>query len=104
MSDPWDPNVTTEVEPHVGIRELRTDLTTHVRRAGSGEPLVVTIDGRPVARLVPLASSTGWSLADLAAAGLVEPARTTERPAPPAADDLAAGLSTNRSISELRGR
>ena len=30
-------------ETHIGIRELRADLATHVRRAGAGDPVVVTV-------------------------------------------------------------
>ena len=39
---------------HVGIRELRADLASTVRRAAAGESIVVTVGGRPVARLGPL--------------------------------------------------
>ena len=102
--DPWDPSAPRPSEPHIGVRELRGDLATYVRRAGAGEAVVITVDGRPVARLVPLSSGQGWNLDDLIAAGLVDPPRTTERPPAPAVCDLAAGLSTDRSIEELRGR
>jgi prevent-host-death family protein len=38
----------------VGIRELRGDLATAVRRAEAGERIVITIGGRPAAQLGPL--------------------------------------------------
>ncbi len=61
----------------VGIRELRNSVAAVVRRAGSGERIVVTVDGHPVAQLGPLSpDGNGVTLHDLIAAGLVEaPAR-----------------------------
>lgn len=62
----------------VGIRELRADLSTWVRRAAIGGEVVITHRGKPVARLVsadrertydrlvregaitPAKSNTGW--------------------------------------------
>ena len=38
----------------VGIRELKAKLSEYVGRAASGEQIVVTDRGRPVARLVAL--------------------------------------------------
>ncbi len=37
----------------MGIRELRQNLSRHLRRVAAGEQLVVTERGRPVAVLVP---------------------------------------------------
>lgn len=37
----------------VGVRELRQNLSQHLRRVKAGEPLAVTERGRVVARLVP---------------------------------------------------
>src|SRR5688500_7438779 len=56
----------------VGIRELRNDVAAVVRRAGAGERVVVTVDGRPVAQLGPL-EPAGLTLDDLVATGLVRP-------------------------------
>ena len=39
---------------HVGVRELRQNLSVYLRRVRRGEPLVVTERGRPVATLQPL--------------------------------------------------
>ncbi len=39
---------------NVGIRELKARLSEYVARASSGEAVVVTDRGRPVARLVPM--------------------------------------------------
>ena len=38
----------------MGIRELRADLSRWVQRVRSGENVVVTDRGKPVARLVPV--------------------------------------------------
>lgn len=37
----------------VGIRELKNSLSSYVRRARTGELIVITDRGEPVARLVP---------------------------------------------------
>ena len=42
-----------EVPTSVGIRELRQNLSRHLRRVAAGEQLVVTERGRPVAVLSP---------------------------------------------------
>ena len=68
----------------VGIRELRQDASTWVRRASAGEVIEITDRGRPVARLGPLpAQETG--LAALEAAGRIRPAKgrlTDHKPLP----------------------
>ena len=38
----------------VPSRELRNDTRGVLRRAETGEPIEITVDGRPVAALVPL--------------------------------------------------
>lgn len=38
----------------IGVRELRNDVSGLLRRVESGERLTVTVNGREVARLVPL--------------------------------------------------
>jgi len=39
---------------HVAVRELKDNLSTYLKRASSGEELVVTSHGKPIARLAPL--------------------------------------------------
>jgi len=58
----------------VGIRELRQDASTWVKRAAAGETIEVTDRGRPVAQLGPLAPAPR-GLAALDAAGLVRRAK-----------------------------
>ncbi len=88
----------------LGIRELRADLAAAVRRAGSGQRVVVSIGGRAVAQLGPVEPEQGQTvLADLYAAGAVVPPRRTDaaRPAPPV--PVWSGVRLDRALKELRG-
>jgi prevent-host-death family protein len=40
--------------PHISVRELRNDVSAILRRVEAGERLTVTVNGRPVAELVPV--------------------------------------------------
>lgn len=78
----------------IGIRELRADLAALVRRAGSGQRVVVSIGGRPTALLAPLDDSTDPTI--------VPPRRTD----PPRLDDpvpIYSGVRLDRALKELRG-
>lgn len=88
----------------IGVRELRNQVAAVVRRAGGGERIIVTVDGRPVAQLGPLEPEGPPTLADLAATGLVEAPRTQAAPAEPEAVDLAVDIRLDRLLEELRGR
>jgi prevent-host-death family protein len=51
--------------PDVPARDLRNDVSAVLRRVEKGERLRVTVSGRPVAELVPLASrprSMNWDV------------------------------------------
>jgi prevent-host-death family protein len=87
----------------IGARELRSNLATAIRQAGAGQRVVVTVDGRPVAQLGPLEPVGPTTLADLAAAGLVEPPRRPDRPAAPSAADTAVDIRLDRILAEVRG-
>jgi prevent-host-death family protein len=65
----------------VGIRDLKNNLSKYIDRVRSGEELVVTDRGRPVARLSAVDSSTD-RLAELVAAGVVRAPtrRSRDRP------------------------
>ena len=67
----------TTVTLRIGIRELRDNLTTTIRRVRAGESFEVTHDGAPVALLSPLPSGR---LARLLARGDVTPSRPLDRP------------------------
>lgn len=87
----------------IGARELRANLATVLRQAGAGERVVVTVDGRPVAQLTPVEPAGAPTLAELAAAGLVEPPRRSDRPVEPAALDAAVDVRLERVLAEVRG-
>ena len=64
----------------VGVRELKNNLSRYLDRVKTGDEVIVTDRGRPVARLSAVDPSTD-RLAELIAAGLVQPAvRTSRRP------------------------
>ena len=56
----------------VGIRDLKNGLSKYIDRVRTGEEVIVTDRGRPVARLSPLDASDD-RLAKLVAAGVVRP-------------------------------
>jgi prevent-host-death family protein len=63
----------------VGIRELHDQLSRYVGEVATGEEIVVTSRGRPVARLVPIDDAPD-PLAELRARGLVrEPTQPRRR-------------------------
>ena len=86
---------------HIGIRELRAGLADAVRRASAGDSIVVTIGGRPVARLGPLEPTGGPTLDDLIATGAVVAPRRHRRPEPDTVDVPVDAL-TERALSEIR--
>lgn len=56
----------------IGVRELRQHATRYLDRVAAGEVLEITNQGRPIARLVPIALDQEW--AELINAGEVAPA------------------------------
>jgi prevent-host-death family protein len=88
----------------IGIRELRNQAAAAVRRAGAGDRIVITVDGRPVAQLGPIEPTSGTlTLDDLAARGLVVRARRPDRPKPTVTVPMWAGTRLDRLINEVRG-
>jgi prevent-host-death family protein len=63
----------------IPVRELNQHTSAVIARVVNGEPLEVTLSGRPVARIIPISRS--GELDDLVAAGLVIPA-TNHTPFP----------------------
>lgn len=53
------------MSPTVGLRELRQHASDLVRRAESGESVVITVSGRPAAVLGPYARSTWRTYAEV---------------------------------------
>jgi prevent-host-death family protein len=67
----------------VGVRDLRQNLSTYLRRVEGGETLEVTDHGRPVARLEPALAPTMSTLDRLIAEGRATPAADAHGPWPP---------------------
>ena len=88
----------------VGIRDLRANVAALVRRAASGERVVITSDGVPVAVLAPLSpAAEGVTMDDLIAAGLVVPPGRPDRPDAPEPVTLPIDTRSSRVLDELRG-
>ena len=87
----------------VGVRDLRANVAALVRRASSGERIVVTSDGVPVALLGPLTPAAGGvTLDDLVAAGLIVPPGSP-RPDDPEPVNVPVDTRSSRVLDELRG-
>ena len=88
----------------MNVRSLRGQLAQTLRRAESGERIVITVAGRPVAQLGPVESDLdrGPTIEDLVARGLLVAARRDDRPAPAATVPLWAGARIDRLLREIR--
>ena len=87
----------------LGVRELRNATASAVRRAGAGERIVITVDGRPVAQLGPIETAGGAvTLDDLAARGLVVLPGRTDRAASELAVEVWAGFRLDRLLRDVR--
>ncbi|HUP85118.1 MAG TPA: type II toxin-antitoxin system prevent-host-death family antitoxin [Acidimicrobiales bacterium] len=88
----------------VGVRELRANVAALVRRASSGERVVITSDGVPVAVLGPITpAATGVTLDDLVAAGLLVPPGRSDHPDPPTPANVPIDTRSSRILDDLRG-
>ncbi len=56
------------VSASIGVRELRNHISDVLRRVESGERIMISVSGRPVAELRPLAGPAWSSKADILAA------------------------------------
>jgi len=88
----------------LGMRELRADLATHLRRAGAGQRVVDSVGGRAVAQLGPIEAEQGQTvLADLITAGAVLAPRRADASRPAPAVPVWSGVRLDRALKELRG-
>ena len=87
----------------VGVRELRNQVASVLRRAQSGDRMVVTVDGQPIAQLGPLEPTGGIELADLVAVGRVRAPGRNDHPEPPDAALLPVDLLVGTVLDEIRG-
>lgn len=89
----------------LGVRELRNQIAAALTRAKDGERIVITVDGEPVAQLGPIEPGpSGATLWDLARAGLIEPPRRHDLPAPPKPFPVPADVRVDRLIDHVRSR
>ena len=84
----------------VAISTLRAELSTWIERARSGEEVVITDRGTPVARL--LAGDTAPLLDQLMASGVLSRPRREDRPAARGADRARASGPVSELVSEQR--
>jgi antitoxin (DNA-binding transcriptional repressor) of toxin-antitoxin stability system len=91
----------------IGIRQLRSDLAAHVRRAAGGEATVISIGGSPVAVLTPLASSDEppgeAHLSSLIASGALIAPRRSDRRVADGTVSTWANVRLDRLLREIRG-
>lgn len=89
----------------IGVRELRNQASRVVRRASSGERMVITVDGVPAAQIGPLNDGgPSRTLDDLIAAGLVLPSRAKAGPGPARPVRAPGGRTTTEILREHRDR
>jgi prevent-host-death family protein len=87
----------------IGIRDLRKDLSSHVKRVAAGETIIVTVDGEPRAKLVPVEpGSNPRTIEELIAAGRVLPARREGQPPRPAPPRIKGLRPTREVLDEVR--
>jgi prevent-host-death family protein len=92
----------------IGIRELRSDLAAHVRRAAAGEPTVVSVGGHPAAALVPLsamrdAGASATHLSSLVVSGGLVPPRRADGQVPERTVTVWGNVRLDRLLREVRG-
>lgn len=60
------------METSVGIRDLKARLSEYMKKVKSGQSIVITEHGKPVGRILPVATSLEERLEMLRKAGLIE--------------------------------
>jgi prevent-host-death family protein len=88
----------------IGIRELRRELATMVRRAATGQRVTVNVGGHPTAIIGPV-ENTGLHTteASLVAAGLLIPPRRTDEARDAVPVPVWSGVRLDRALREVRG-
>ena len=86
--------VATSPVVEVGVRDLKNNLSAYLDEVAEGTTIIVTERGKPVARLTSIDQPTS-RLADLVAAGVVQPPQHSvrHRPAEP--------ISAHGTVSDL---
>jgi len=57
--------------PQTGIRDLKTHLSSYLRKVEAGQTVIITKRGKPIGRIVPVTQSTEAQLDALSQAGLI---------------------------------
>lgn len=83
-------------EQHIGIRELKAKLSAYIRQAKMGKAIVITEHGRPVARIIPDASSLDERISALSRSGAFQWSGRR-----PQLSKSRARISGRRSLSQL---
>lgn len=88
----------------IGIRELRSDLSNHVKKAARGETVVITVGGKRTAKLVPLPTGPVRQTMEEAyeSGRIIRAPRRGETPPPPPKDKLLPQRPSKEVLDELR--
>ena len=88
----------------IGIRELRSDLSNHVKKAARGETVVITIGGEPTAKLTALPSGpVQQTMEEAYASGrVIRAPRRGETPPPAPKEKLVLDRPSSEILDELR--
>lgn len=91
--------------PEVGIRALREQAATFVKRAQSGDSVVITVNGEPVAELGPVGANgaTSTTLSDLVTRGALVAARRKDAYRIPNPIAVHSGARIDQMLREVRG-
>lgn len=85
------------------MREFRSSLATYMRRARTGERVVITVDGQAVAQLSAVESDhSAMNMDDLIARGLVLPPRRRGEWHPSDPLTLYTGARIDRALAQVR--
>ena len=88
----------------IGIRDLRANAASVVRRAEAGQTTVITIGGRPVAQIGPLISGgPERTIDELVAQGLLVAPRRAPTRVDPQAITVWGNIRLDRLLREVRG-
>lgn len=95
---------TSSLSSTVGVRELKNQLSSFLDRVKAGEEITVTEHGRPIARLSAVDGDVD-RMADLVAAGIVQPATKPERRLPARKAKIVDGSSSRLAdlVADQRG-
>lgn len=88
----------------IGVRELRNQVSEVIRRVRSGERILITSNGVPVAELGPVTGGRADSLEELAEAGLLRLPRAPGRKSDPGPLRVTNGLTSAEVLKDLRSR